>query len=140
VSKATELEVVCPYCGRPAELVDIQVIYGKSYGLIWLCRPCEAWVGTHKNSKKHAPLGRLANEELRNWKKRAHERFDLLWQRKVRKEGCTVTAARRAAYKWLAEQLGISMRACHIGRFDVEQCKRTVAICAMKGGKNESVA
>lgn len=71
--------VVCPYCGNKAELVDSAVVYGRSYGIIWLCYPCDAYVGVHKNSPRHAPLGRLANKELREWKMRAHEVFDQLW-------------------------------------------------------------
>ena len=60
-------KVYCDYCGRETEYVDSKVIYGKSYGKIYLCRNCMAYVGVHKGTDK--PLGRLANAELRNWKK-----------------------------------------------------------------------
>ena len=72
-------KVYCDYCGRQAEYVDSKVIYGKSYGMMYLCRNCMAYVGVHKGTDK--PLGRLANAELRYWKKRAHAVFDPLWQR-----------------------------------------------------------
>ena len=62
-------KVYCDYCGRETEYVDSKVIYGKSYGKIYLCRNCMAYVGVHKGTDK--PLGRLANAELRNWKKAA---------------------------------------------------------------------
>lgn len=67
-------KVHCDYCGRRAEYVDSKVIYGKSYGMIYLCRNCMAYVGVHKGSDK--PLGRLANAQLRHWKKEAHAAFD----------------------------------------------------------------
>ena len=70
-------KVYCDYCGRETEYVDSKVIYGKSYGKIYLCRNCMAYVGVHKGTDK--PLGRLANAELRNWKKAAHAVFDPLW-------------------------------------------------------------
>lgn len=60
-------KVYCDYCGRETEYVDSKVIYGKSYGKIYLCRNCMAYVGVHKGTDK--PLGRLANAELRNWKR-----------------------------------------------------------------------
>lgn len=44
-------EVFCPYCGERAEFVDsAEVYHGQSYGLIYLCRPCDAYVGCHECS------------------------------------------------------------------------------------------
>lgn len=121
--------VTCDYCGREAELVDsAEVYHGRSYGLIWLCRPCWAWVGVHESSKNHAPLGRLANSELRGWKIRAHAAFDPIWRARFM-AGDGKTKARAEAYKWLAAQLEIPPRNCHIGMFDVELCKRAVDVC-----------
>jgi hypothetical protein len=39
---------------------------------------------------------------------------------------------RRAAYSWLAEQLGIDRGDCHIGTFDVEMCKRVIEVSNSK--------
>jgi hypothetical protein len=56
--------VTCPYCGQPAIYVDSAAVYRiGSYGMIYLCRPCQAWVGVHPGTDQ--PLGRLANAELR---------------------------------------------------------------------------
>lgn len=85
----------------------------------YLCSPCDAYVGCHPGSTR--PLGRLANAELRAAKVAAHAAFDPLWS------GGQIS--RNAAYKWLAEQLGIERRYCHIGSFDVKQCERVVEIC-----------
>ena len=114
-------EVYCDYCSRRAEFVDSKIIYGKSYGMIYLCRNCMAYVGVHKGTAK--PLGRLANAQLRYWKKRAHAEFDPLWKY-GRFRGC-----RNAAYAWLAKELGLPVENTHIGMFDVTTCRRVVTIC-----------
>jgi uncharacterized protein DUF3268 len=123
----------CPYCGNAAELVTGKEVYGprkltwlhdKRY---WLCRPCEAWVGVHDGTI--IPLGRLADKELRIAKQSAHAVFDPLWEAKMRRDGCSKTKARGAAYKWLAEQLGIDPADCHIGMMDVPTINRVVRIC-----------
>lgn len=113
--------VICPYCGRKAEFVDSSIIYGKSYGMIYLCRQDVAYVGVHKGTTK--PLGRLANAQLRFWKKQAHAAFDPLWQRGP------FHKHRNVAYDWLSQQMGIPREETHIGMFDIEQCKQVIRIC-----------
>lgn len=116
-------EVYCDYCGRRAEFVDSSIIYGKSYGMIYLCRckPGYAYVGVHKGTDK--PLGRLANAELRYWKRAAHAAFDPLWRRGP------FRYHRDVAYGWLAQKMGIPTEQTHIGLFDVSQCKEAIQIC-----------
>lgn len=117
---ASVRKVYCDYCGRETEYVDSKVIYGKSYGKIYLCRNCMAYVGVHKGTDK--PLGRLANAELRNWKKAAHAVFDPLW-----KYG-RFRGHRNAAYAWLAQKMGLPVEKTHIGMFDVGQCRKAIEI------------
>lgn len=127
----TSREVICPYCGEAAVLADSAEVYGgRSYGNIYLCRPCNAYVGIHKDGpRKGYPLGRLADKELREWKRRAHSAFDPLWKGKMERDGCSKGKARKAGYTWLSEKLGIPFRDCHIGEFDVDMCKRVVEAC-----------
>lgn len=117
------MRVVCPYCDRPAELVTGAKIYAHRPDLahrwFWRCAPCEAWTGTHADSKDRVPLGRLANAALRRARQRAHAAFDPLW-----KSG---GMRRREAYQWLASALGIAFENCHIGMFDVDACEAVVA-------------
>ena len=113
--------VYCDYCGRKAEYVDSKIIYGKSHGMIYLCRNCMAYVGVHKGTDK--PLGRLANAQLRYWKQQAHAAFDPLWKYGRFKH------RRRAAYVWLADQMHTPIDKTHIGMFDVGQCKQVIRIC-----------
>lgn len=125
-SKGKNKTILCNYCNTPAELIDSKLIYGRSYGLIWVCYPCGARVGCHKGTDK--PLGRLANAELREWKQLAHMNFDPLWQGYQEKTGCSKSKARSTLYGWLANRMGIEKKHCHIGMFDVEQCKQVIQI------------
>lgn len=113
--------VLCDYCGKPTVLVDSAIVYeGRSYGMIWYCKSCQAWVGCHQGTNK--PLGRLANAELRVQKRFAHAAFDPIWRGKT-------SFTRRAAYAWLAEEMGLPLEQTHIGMFDVDQCKQVIKIC-----------
>lgn len=111
--------VLCDYCGKPTRFVDDSIVYGRSFGMIYYCRECRAWVGVHRGTDQ--PLGRLADAELRKYKKAAHAAFDPIWRR--------TQMTRKAAYKWLAAQLGIPEQETHIGMFDVAQCKQAIAVC-----------
>lgn len=119
--------LVCPYCGNDSQYVDSKCIYQKSYGMIYICKPCDAYVGVHKGTDR--ALGRLANKSLRFWKISAHEVFDRLWRAKMEK-GFSKGDARRAAYEWLSNQMAIPPDRTHIGMFDVEECKRVIDLCA----------
>ena len=116
-------DVDCPYCQKKAELhMDSSIVYRKNYGPIYLCQCypfCDSYVGCHPDST--APLGRLANKQLRYWKKQAHKYFDVLWKEDKMK--------RSDAYKWLSEKLDIPGKRTHIGMFDVKTCKTVVELC-----------
>ncbi len=115
------MKVICPYCKQRAEFVDSRVVYGKSYGMIYLCRNCMAWTGVQRGTRK--PLGRLANAELRLLKREAHNAFDTLW--KVGR----FKGRRNEAYKWLAQQLCIPVSSAHIGQFGNRECRRVIQLC-----------
>lgn len=121
--------VICNYCDDQAELVTGKEIYPHIPSLndkrFWRCFPCGAYVGTHSNSKDHAPLGKLANKELRQARLKAHAKFDPMWKTWKGK----YKYSRTDAYSWLAKRLGISRNECHIAMFDAEMCKRVVEIC-----------
>ena len=117
---------ICPYCFEKTVYVDSKEVYSRSYGMIYLCRPCRAWVGVHRGTSN--ALGRLANSELREAKKEAHFYFDKLWAAKIKK-GFTKNKARGSAYKWLSSKLGIPASETHIGWFDIDMCKKVIEIC-----------
>lgn len=114
--------VKCPYCSRTAEFVDSERIYGQSYGMIYLCVPCEAYVGVHKGTSR--PLGTLANAETRLWRKTAHAKFDPLWR-----AGKTT---RSQAYLWMQRAMKLTRAQAHIARFTVDQCRELVHLIEAK--------
>ena len=105
---------LCPYCNSFIELKDSKVVYGKSYGLIYICSnfpKCDAYVGVHKGTEK--PLGSLASRYLRGLRNECHKKFDTKWEdRKERKE----------AYKWLQSSMGLNKQKAHFAKFNEEQC------------------
>lgn len=108
---------ICPYCKKPTEYIDsIKIYVYKSHGFVYYCEPCNAYVGVHKGTNE--AKGRLANAELRHWKKEAHEYFDKIWKLQL----CT----RSEAYKWLSETLKLDPKYTHIGMFGVKTCKDVV--------------
>lgn len=120
----------CRYCSNPAVLVqfgDGGYPYSQDFGPMWTCGPCKAWCGCHPGTEN--ALGGLANAELRRAKQAAHAAFDPLWQRKVTRDQCTKSKARKAGYRWLSEQMGIPYKQTHIGFFNLDECRRVVEIC-----------
>lgn len=124
--------LVCIECGGDkAELTDGTVIYPHRPDLatkyFWRC-PCGGYVGCHGDSDK--PKGLPAGRETHAARIRAHAAFDPLWRAKMAKEGCVQSVARKAGYKWLAGQMDLKMRDCHIGHMNAEQCEQVVRIVA----------
>lgn len=113
---------VCPYCNQKTELIDSAEIYnGTSYGLMYICRACNVYVGCYKNTQRS--LGRLANAELRLAKHTAHEHFDRIWKSKE-----MVGWYQKKAYKWLSEQLDTPLEYTHIGMFELDMCEKVIEL------------
>lgn len=127
LSKQIQHGEICPYCLKKPELVDSACVYGKSYGDIWLCKDCDAYVGVHKNSGK--ALGRLANSTLRYYKKQAHAVFDPIWKSEI-SPTMSKKVARSKAYIWLAKKMNLQVEDCHIGMFDENQCIEVIRTCS----------
>lgn len=128
-------QVECLYCGNAAKLVDGCAIYPHRPDLsakqFWQCKPCDAYVGCHAPGMGQGdgtkPLGRLANAALRKAKKDAHYAFDRLWMNAPQRG-----RARRAAYAWLADAMGLTTDECHIGEMDEKQCRRVFDLVAAR--------
>jgi hypothetical protein len=127
------IAVTCPYCAKPAVAAHGFEIYHYQPGLwalhFYACFDCKAWVGTHRGTWE--PLGKLANATLRKLRWAAHNAFDPLWQRKMRRDKCSRKEARNAGYAWLAGKLGIAVEDCHFGMFDEDQCQAAITICSI---------
>lgn len=138
------LTPICPYCGQFSKKVSGEAIYPHRpdlfHKVFYQCQPCDAYVGTHPGADK--PLGRLADSELRTWKKRAHAAFDPIWQerfevRRQKDPRYKKGMARGGRYKKLADLMGIPRDECHIGMFDIERCKQAIAVCQSGALQND---
>jgi hypothetical protein len=111
------MTVICPYCGNETKFMTSKEFYGIDYGTnIYVCYPCDAYVGTHGKSKN--PLGTPANRELREMRKYAHSMFDPLWKRRKMN--------RTNAYKWMQQVMDLPPEKAHIGMFNEEQCWKLI--------------
>lgn len=112
-----DTHVTCQYCNCRAERVDGSIIYPHRcdlfYKKFWYCKSCDAYVGCHRKTGK--PLGTLANAYLRRARRLTHKLFDRIWV------GGHIT--RGTAYSMLSNELGIEKCKCHIGMFDLEECR-----------------
>lgn len=103
----------CTICGKPAEWVENKEVYGRNYGtsyMIWLCRPCDAYVGCHKNTKE--AKGTFADRPTRQARRAAHAIIDPLWQSKKYR--------RDTVYRRLSEAFGYTV---HVGGATKEECR-----------------
>lgn len=121
--------LLCRYCDREATFSPTSAhrYHGRDLGPIWECIPCGAYVGCHPRSKR--PLGCVASAETRALRVAAHAAFDPLWRAKMRRDGCSQSEARTAAYRWLSECLGIAMKHCHMSMMDDDLLRAAAAIC-----------
>ena len=119
---------ICPYCKAKTSFVNSNLIYQQSYGMIYICFECDAYVGCHKGTDKSK--GSLANRSLRKLRNKAHSVFDPLWKAKMIRDGCSQSKARNAAYDWLSRELGIQRELTHIAMFDDQQCHSVIELCS----------
>ena len=114
---------ICPYCENESKKCTGLEIFPERKDLMdkifYRCISCDAHVGCHPGTDK--PLGSLADSNLRSLRSKLHSIFDPLW-----KEG--IWGTRRQAYLKLSYLLGIELNECHIGKFNVDQCKKAMII------------
>lgn len=120
----------CIECGRVAKMVGGDVVYPHRPDLsgkwFWRCE-CGAYCGVHMGTLK--ALGSPAGPETRKARSEAHAVFDPMWQKRQCLSGLSKHHARGKGYKWLAAQLGIEPKDCHIGMMDAATARRVVEIC-----------
>lgn len=116
------MTVTCPYCNADAQLTTGDYVYPHRPDLahlrVYVCWPCDAYVGTHKDTNPPKPLGTMANAELRKARRAAHDAFDPFWR--------SGRMRRREAYAKLGALMNLPKEKTHIAMFNVEQCKKVV--------------
>lgn len=134
----------CGECDKPGgvalaggELIyphrrDLWTLDGGAKRWWWRCAHCGAYCGIHRGTLK--ALGRPAGLETRRAREAAHAAFDPLWKKRQRLSGLSTHKARGKGYKWLAGQLGLDAKTCHIGEMDAAMARRVVEICRAARG------
>lgn len=116
----SERTLTCPECGAVMTLKDSR--YGKFYGCVrW--PNCDCTHGAHEDG---SPKGVPGDKATRQARIRAHAEFDQVW-RELKKAG--VKGARKKAYRWLRDRLGVGKDECHIALFDEATCERVIQLC-----------
>jgi len=120
----TKYPTKCNICGGLVKYIPNKEIYGKPYGsgFCYCCTNCGAYVGTHVPQPKVA-LGILANAEMRKMKIKCHDIFDSLWD---------TPSQRQKMYRWLSQELGIGVKQCHFGYFDLPMLNRAYKVLVAK--------
>jgi hypothetical protein len=115
------LRVVCNYCQQDAELVEK---LGALEQMVWLCRPCKAWVPAQRNS---LPFGILAKSRLRQKRTHALYEFDRVRKLFVARYGWS--KAHRMTRGWVALEMGIHEAQFNIYAFDEVRTQIVIEIC-----------
>lgn len=103
----------CPYCGKKAKWCENKAVYGRNFGesyMIYLCKPCNAYVGCHKNTRN--ALGSMANAHLRLLRRKCHLLIDPYWRNKQR--------SRKEIYALISEWYGDEF---HVGWLREKDCE-----------------
>lgn len=105
----------CGECGSPMALRD------SKYGIFYGCTNYPQCKGTHSaHQDTGAPMGIPADKETKEWRSRCHKVFDQLWKNKK------YAYTRSEAYELLQRLTRLSPEDCHIGRFNIDQCKTVI--------------
>ena len=113
---AIEHDITCPDCGKKLKL-QRKGLYGPYYR-------CAGWPDCDIAHSAHAdgrPMGIPANSATRSARRAAHNAFDSL--------RIELGWSKSDGYQWLAKKMSISTTKCHIGRFNVHQCKQVMILC-----------
>lgn len=119
----------CDYCGERAQLArfgDDAYPFRDDYAPVWICTPCQAWIGVQPRSKHHTPLGRLADSALRDAKSRLHDALEPMAAAKARRDNMNLFEARAKALRWAATELGFEPVPHSLHALTLEQCEQAL--------------
>lgn len=114
--------VTCDYCHKPARF---RAIKAKHVMGVWECKPCGAKASADDRGR---PMGRLANAELYRLRFVISSILAPQVGAKMRRDGCGWIEAQRAAWRWIADRLGMRLRDCRLEKIDAETAQRVVEI------------
>lgn len=116
---------ICRYCRAPVQLLSVEDVFGESEfsGKLYYCEACGARVGTRSGTD--APLGYLADAELRRWRRVLHEALDPIWQE--------TQWPRSRAYSLIEEVLDVPEERAHVAMLSQPEIKNMV-VWLMRNG------
>ncbi len=115
-------EIYCIGCDKEIEarLTTGKEMYPHRADLaemqFWKCDTCGSFVGCHKGSTR--PLGYLASQEIKTWRKNIHMILDPLWKSKK--------IGRSQAYAYIGNRIGRTYHTAEI--YSVEEGKQIYEI------------
>ena len=112
-------------------LTSNSVIYGEEKGkwpYVYYCDDCTAVVACHPNT--YDPMGYMAPSKIRRLRARLHKLLDPIWKLNY--------LNRSDAYDWLARQLSLADRTCHISQLTQLQLETAIELLTPHN-KNEYV-
>ena len=117
---------VCPYCRSDTKYASssAEVYNGKDFGPIFICRPCRAWVGSHKDRQE--PMGMVCKSDDKLSRVITHAYFDTLWQPASKYQ---IFKSRAAAYEAFAREMKLSPKLAHIGCLTIPECIKLQTVC-----------
>lgn len=129
--------VGCPACGRPMQLRPSRDPSSPDW---WGCTGYPACDVRQSAGKDGQPVGVPADKETRQARIRAHDALDPIWdgalevyQDESKDSSLTVEQllqiARGRTYSWLADQLQMDRKDCHVANFDLFHCELVVKVC-----------
>lgn len=117
----------CRYCGSDVDLVTHEEFYGQSYdggGKLYVCTSCHARVGLHGAGTSHptdAPLGLLADAELRRLRSAVHEHLDPMWKENPTPRGEVYTF-------FFGHMMDLPEHGRHVGMLTKDECRTAIRI------------
>jgi ssDNA-binding Zn-finger/Zn-ribbon topoisomerase 1 len=123
----------CGDCGAPMVLRTTTKYLNKdgSPRKFWGCSrypECQGTHSAHQNSGK--PMGVPADKETKMWRQKAHALFDPYVAKWFEK--------RSDGYVFLRNIMGLSESEAHVAKFNIDQCKKLIALLEAHEQKKSS--
>jgi len=107
-----EFNLICPDCG--AKMVLRKSKIGMFYGCSSFPK-CRTTQGAYPNG---VPFKLPANKETRQWRIKAHIRFDTWYKSRY--------LTKNEAYARLANYLNLPQKEAHMGYFNIDRCQQVI--------------
>jgi hypothetical protein len=137
ISRIHHIDPVCVECGGRGKITPGNRLFpadSHRAAMVFFRCDCGAFASCHPGTA--IPCARPANGHTRYLRHKAHEAFDPLWMGygsgSGRTKGVATGKARKRAYRWLAQEMGLEIQDMHIGLLNADQCRRVIELCTQR--------